>query len=537
MLPPARTQSKLSDVAVHAEFMPVVRMTGLRAAMPDGVELVADCWRPAGDGRWPVLLQRLPYGRSVASTPVLPHPSWFARQGYAVVVQDCRGRGDSGGTFVPFVHEGPDGAASIEWAAGLPFSDGRVATYGFSYQGLAQLYAAAQRPPSLRAIAPMMCGPDPYEGWTYERGLLRWPFVAFWAAQLAGQDGRTGPIPFDVRALPVSAALGPTPPPWFTEWLAHPADDAYWAERRPDLSAIDVPAFTVLGWFDDFSSGTAELIRRLADVTAVCGPWGHMPWGTRHAGVEVGGGDPGWVGRRLVAFFDEVFGRPSSGDWGGPVRYFVLDAADWRTAGTWPPEHSVVETWVGWSWDGNANSRWGTGQLTRGDRTELLGPPTTLVVEPLVPYPGDAPGLQSEAAADRRDVACFTSSPVEEGFVIAGTPSVSVTTTCDRPRHDLVATLVVECYGHEPRAVSGGAARLLEARTPGEPVTWEIDLRPIAVRVAPGARLRLDLSGARFPAYDRNPHTETHDPSTPAADHVVATVELHEVALRLPVLR
>ncbi len=101
-----------------------------------------------------------------------------------------------------------DGATTIEWAARLPFSDGRVATYGFSYQGLAQLYAAARRPPSLKAIAPMMCCPDPYEGWTYEGGLLRWPFVCFWSAQLAGQDRRIGPIPFDLGAVPISGALG-----------------------------------------------------------------------------------------------------------------------------------------------------------------------------------------------------------------------------------------------------------------------------------------------------------------------------------------
>ena len=194
-----------------------------------------------------MLLQRLPYGRAVASTPVLPHPAWFARHGFAVVVQDCRGRGDSEGRFRPFVDEGSDGAATIEWAAGLPFCDGQVITYGFSYQGLAQLYAAARRPPALRGVAAMMCCPDPYEGWTYEGGCLRLPFVAFWSAQLAGQESGTGPVAYDVAALPVETALGDDPPPWFVEWLAHPHDDDYWAARRPDLAAIDVPVFTVLG--------------------------------------------------------------------------------------------------------------------------------------------------------------------------------------------------------------------------------------------------------------------------------------------------
>ncbi len=257
-----------------------VHVTDLRAPMVDGVELAGDAWLPAapGDGPWPVLLQRLPYGRAVASTPVLPHPSWFARRGYAVVVLDCRGRGGSGGRFSPFVDEADDGADAVEWAARLPFANGDVATYGFSYQGLNQLFTAGRRPPSLRAIAPMMCCPDPYEGWTWEHGLLCWPFVCFWAAQLAGQEVGTGPLPYDVTAWPRDAALGDDPPPWFVEWLAHPdGDDPYWERRRPDVAAIDVPAFSVLGWFDEFSSGTAALARTLVDagrdLELWCGPW------------------------------------------------------------------------------------------------------------------------------------------------------------------------------------------------------------------------------------------------------------------------
>ena len=151
--------------------------TGLRATMPDGVELVADCWHPDGQGPWPVLLQRLPYGRSVASTPVLPHPSWFARHGYAVVVQDCRGRGDSGGTFAPFVHEGPDGAASVEWAAGLPFSPpGDSTLFDLAYAALSAPTAAVraasrvgQRP---RRLLPQM-GDRPLRRQTPVPGLKR----------------------------------------------------------------------------------------------------------------------------------------------------------------------------------------------------------------------------------------------------------------------------------------------------------------------------------------------------------------------------
>src|SRR5439155_16869604 len=140
-------------------------------------------------------------------------------------VEEVRGGGDSEGRFVPIVQEVDDGLATIDWAAGLPFSNGEVATYGFSYQGLIQVAVAARQPRALRAIAPMMCCPDPYEGWTYEGGCLRWPFVASWAAQRAGQEqGSNTSVP-DLDSLPLSTALGPDPPPLFLEWLDHPAAD------------------------------------------------------------------------------------------------------------------------------------------------------------------------------------------------------------------------------------------------------------------------------------------------------------------------
>jgi putative CocE/NonD family hydrolase len=507
----------------------VVREVGLTMAADDGVVLVADAWHPREGGRWPVLLQRLPYGRSVASTPVLPHPAWLARRRFAVVVQDCRGRGDSAGRFSPFVDEGRDGAAAVQWAAGLPFADGRVVTYGFSYQGLGQLYAAARRPPALRGVAALMCCPDPYEGWTYEGGCLRLPFVAFWSAQLAGQERRTGPIPYDVGALPVTAALGPEPPPWFVEWLAHPADDGYWAERRPDLASIDVPVFTALGYFDDFSTGTARLIAEVG-AEAVCGPWLHMPWGSHQGGVDIGPeAGPGRVTERLLAFFDRALGREPAVP-AARVDYLTVGAG-WRAAAVWPPPHRV-ERWVG-TGDGNASSRHGDGVLVPAAEAPAR-PPDTLVVQPLVPYPGEPVAHQDEAAAeDRRDVLCYTSAPLPAPLDLAGSPTATIAVACDRPAHDLVATLVL-VTADGARALTGGALRCpgCDAAVASD---HRVELRPVAWRVAAGARLRLDVSGARFPAFDRNPHTGQLPAEARAEDMVVATLTVERVVLDLPI--
>ena len=508
----------------------VVRRRGIFAEMADGVVLVADGWIPAEGGPWPVLLQRLPYGRAVASTPVLPHPSWFARHGYAVIVQDVRGRGDSGGSFEPFVDEGADGAASVEWATALDFCNGDVAMYGFSYQGLAQLYAAALRPPSLRAIAPMMCGPDPYEGWTYEGGCLRWPFATHWAAQLAGHEVGAAPLRYDVGALPIAGAIGTDAPTWLDDWLAHPEDDSYWDERRPDLDQIDVPAFTVLGWFDDFSSGTAQIASAL-DGPMICGPWAHMPRGTSAGTSELGAAaGPARVAERLVAFFDAVL-KEKTTPHGEAVELFV-GGAGWRTAAAWPPDGSE-QRWHATS-GGNANSRHGDGRLV--EQADSSGPPDVLVAEPLVPYPGADVALSDEGPAeDRRDVLCYTSAPLRYDVVVVGHPVVRAVAVADAETHDLVASLVLVSGDGEVMRLSTGARRQ-RALTPGEPASWRLDLRPIAWLLPAGARLRVDVSASRFPHFDRNPQQAgvAYGQAEPA-DHRVATIDVISVELVLPV--
>src|SRR5918997_4262269 len=121
-----------------------------------GVRLDADIYRPDSEGEFPVLLMRQPYGRAIASTVVYAHPSWYAAYGYIVVIQDVRGRGTSQGEFKLFSHEIEDGFDSVTWAAGLPGSTGEVGMYGFSYQGMTQLYAAASKPTALKTICPAM---------------------------------------------------------------------------------------------------------------------------------------------------------------------------------------------------------------------------------------------------------------------------------------------------------------------------------------------------------------------------------------------
>ena len=156
----------------------------------DGVRLDADVWRPAEPGPHPVLLMRQPYGRSIASTVVYAHPAWYAARGYIVAIQDVRGRGTSQGEFACWSTRRRTGWRRSPGRPPLPGSTGSVGMYGFSYQGMTQLLAAARHPPALKAIAPAMAAWDMWADFATEGGAFRLQAGFGWGCQLALETAR-----------------------------------------------------------------------------------------------------------------------------------------------------------------------------------------------------------------------------------------------------------------------------------------------------------------------------------------------------------
>jgi putative CocE/NonD family hydrolase len=142
------------------------------AKMRDGTVLRANIYRPEGDGKWPVLLTRLPYGKDLPIGGSVMDPTQVARRGYVVIVQDTRGRLTSEGEWDPFVNEPEDGVDTVEWAARLPYSDGQVGMYGISYFGFTQWAAAVHQPPALKAMIPFQTWNDPFNGVVFRGGAL-----------------------------------------------------------------------------------------------------------------------------------------------------------------------------------------------------------------------------------------------------------------------------------------------------------------------------------------------------------------------------
>jgi uncharacterized protein len=511
----------------------------------DGTVLRADVYRPVAQGTQPVLLMRTPYGKEEAQTGSgYGHPAALARRGYLVVVQDCRGRHNSEGAFVPFEHEADDGYDTVEWAAGLQGADGRVAMYGFSYPGATQLLAAIRRPPGLVAIAPGFTSSSYHDGWTYEGGALSLAFVAGWAAGLAWDTARDAAHtetmadlarvvtdPSWLAALPVSALphLVPERAPYYHDWLDHPSEDEYWRATaiREDYGRIDVPGLHLAGWYDVFLAGSVEnfleLDRRIGRQKLVIGPWTHGPWvptpgsgGGRDAAAPA-------VNDWLLRWLDFVLRGSDTGVLDAPVTAFVLGGG-WRDLDGWPPSGSRPLDFYLHS-QGHANSRFGDGSLSTqppGDE-----PADVFVYDPLAPSPsagghsccyepivpvGPASQLGRESWGE---VLVYSTEPFENETDVIGDVEVTLYAASSAQDTDFTARLcLVDSDGESINLTEGivraryreslAAPSLIE---PGRVYEYRIRLRSVGVVVPAGHCLRLDVSSSDFPHWDRNLNT------------------------------
>jgi uncharacterized protein len=522
---------------------------GVRCRLSDGVELVSDHYYPPrcgpADPPLPTLLMRQPYGRDIASTVVYAHPVWFARRGYNVVIQDVRGRGDSEGAFYPFRNEARDGAESIAWLRARPESNGRVGMYGFSYQGLTQLLAAAEQPEGLLCIAPGMCPCDLYHGWFYHHGALRLASTLGWGLQMLKADARrrrlrapseqleqawsnltsqAGALPF--RDHP--ALHGEGLPRYVLDWFDHDQSDEYWTgmDVTQRLGSIQVPALHVAGWYDTYLSGSVQGFLNLCNDAGsdfarqnqylVAGPWQHIPWGDRAGNLDFGPEALVDTDSVLLRWFNHWLkdGREFENE--PRIRHFVLGENRWRHADAWPdplvPANEILYLHSG----GKANSRKGNGTLS-GEKPEKDEPCDVFVYDPEVPVlaPGAAPpgGSFDQASLELgNNVLVYTTKPLGKALRVFGHPYVMLYCSSSSAHTDFTAKLVRVLRNGRAEFICIGIARstwlFRESGYAADQVTlWHFRLEPTSCRFDVGDCIRLEIASSAFPLYDRNPGT------------------------------
>ncbi|MCT0226204.1 CocE/NonD family hydrolase [Synechococcus sp. CS-1328] len=523
----------------------------LRLRCRDGVSLAARRWRPQGSGSWPVLLMRQPYGRAIASTVTYAHPSWYAAQGYQVVVVDVRGRGESDGQFRGFAQEAADGADCVRWARHLDHANGRVGTYGFSYQGLSQLLSDGSAPHDVPdALAPAHCGLDERCHWASEGGAHWWALGLGWALQLAAQgcarrDDGDGWLEIR-RSLDTGTFLRQglsllqrhDPDGMGLAWLGRdPASSEGWTRHQAPVELLRRPMLLIGGWYDPHLLGVLDLWRQAraagGDPWLRIGAWSHLDW-------------RGGLDALQLAFFDRHLKaaagpplRPES----SPPPLLLERLGD----GAWLSPDPAVACGPAW----RLRSR-GLAAIC-ADEGLLLpyeGAPEpergaaslTLVHDPWRPVPGRGGHLGLDAGpADRADldarsdVVCFSTAPLSEPLELVGQPELRIVVAADQASYDLCGALsVVAADGVGVRQSSTGVLRC-QADFSGPPQPRSLLFQPVLLALQPGERLRLSLAASAWPQIGVNSGDLEVPPGPVTHRHRVITLtfELAGAQLRL----
>ncbi|CAM4353921.1 CocE/NonD family hydrolase [Kerstersia similis] len=520
----------------------------------DGVRLDADIYRPAEAGTYPVLLMRQAYGRRIACTICYAHPSWYAAQGYIVVIQDIRGRGTSEGEFLIGEHDASDGADTIAWAARLPGSNGRVGMYGFSYQGYNQLMAAIEAGPALQAIAPAMTPWDAREGWAWKQGALRLQSTLGWATQLAAETARRrgdadayAELAASAKTLPLNESV----PAWpqymrrhaalchYGKWLDTPPEDAYWqrisaAAHAPAIAAKKIPTLFIGGWYDSYNETVLQAwedLRARGDwpLRVEIGPWLHFPWTRQVGSQDFGPAAESQMDIAQVRWFDRwLKDAPASAATENGLHVFDLAAHSWKTLPQWPGH----ELRLALSGNGLAALHIGAGRLL-APGTALPQQPGTdyLVNDPWRPAPsvggpyGTPPGPVDHTPTDRRgDVMTFDTDRLTAPLLLAGPIEARLHLSADLPDFDIACTLSRVLPDGRAIVLADGYART-GGTVPGTAVI--VAMHATCATLAAGDALRLSLAASAFPAYALNPGTGENPSWIPASQGAITTLGVH----------
>jgi hypothetical protein len=542
-------------------------------AMRDGVVLRADVFRPARNGRFPTLVSRTPYDRRRAEGSTLV--SSAVARGYAVVLQDVRGRYGSEGDFVPYVHEGRDGYDTIEWAAAQPWSDGRVGTFGLSYPGAVQWLAAVESPPHLKAMVPAMTFSSPrnffYAGGVWDLSWIPWIWNNIAPETRVRKDlpgprtGRQAREAWETLApvLPFRLPLSDLPElrvvaPYYFEWIAHRPEEAFWdwAELRGRYGRVSAAVLNLSGWHDEAYGpegaitnfqGLLEARRGQKDPRArlLLGPWEHGGEDSDRAGDRVFG--PSAVldyPETVLRFLDRYVRDVANGLESEPrVRAFVMGENVWREGQDFPlPGTQDLELFL------TAGGRLGRASPETAEASSVFVSDPS---RPVVDAYGAAPGAHDyRELARRRDVLVFETDPLPRDLRVVGPIGVEIFLSADAPDVDLWVKLEdVLPDGTAWNLSSPGTdvLRASERESQGKPSLLEpgrtYRLRLPNLRTGnlfgQGHRIRVVLCGSFLPHFSRN--LQTGESEALSARSRPATVRIHHDAKRpsrivLPVL-
>jgi hypothetical protein len=518
----------------------------LRIPARDGVVLMADCWSPSTLPPYPTILIRTPYGRNAATGAF----GWltafcarrFAERGYAVLVQDVRGRFGSGGVFEPFIHEREDGQDTLDWLRAQPWC-GRIGMWGSSYLGIVQWSVADDQ--AIAALMPGITTSDVYDvifpDGAFDLGLaIRWISLLRGQYRYLSRPWLAGKILWDAeldlrrasRRMPISAAdaaMKGGAETYYGDWMRESLRDHALRERFTYRvhKRVGAPVHLMSGWYDFFLRGT---LRDYAALTAeghtphlTVGPWAHFS----HIFLMLEMLAPG------VRWFDahlRGLGQPRR----LPVRLYVMGLNQWREYPAFPPP-STPQTWYLGS--GGRLNEWAEDAPVDHLHYDPSHPTPIRGGNQFAPLAGVVDNRRWER---REDVLSYTSSLLDRPLEIIGAPQLRLNVRTSSPDADIYVRLCdVHPDGRSLNVCDGFLRCTAETGDclPDGSRLIALDLWSTAYRFARGHRLRLTLAGGAHPRWSR--HTGTHNPFTDTSlcpvDYTIFHDGAHVSMLTLPV--
>jgi putative CocE/NonD family hydrolase len=518
---------------VHAAQHLIVKQLQIPVTMRDGVNLSTNAYIPSEQGRFPTILVRTPYNKGA---DINANYRAFVDQGYAVVVQDVRGRYASEGAFQPLTQEISDGDDTLNWIARQSWSDGKVGMIGGSYSGITQWKAALSGNPHLKAIFPVVSGWDDYRDRYYSTGgAFKLGYRLEWLAENLRAPGYHQDFGKFVLHLPIRSAdvqaLGWTSPLW-RDVMEHPSYDSFWKtiSTRDHIDKVHVPVFSIGGWYDNFVESDLEAYGALHKKSGlnriVVGPWPHnmsIPF----EGVDLGTDSQVAVRTLQLAWFDQwLKGKDSALLSRPPIQFFVMGENNWREEREWPPAGARPVNFYLQS-GGKANSLTGDGVLA--DSAGHKSPSDTFEFDPAYPVPTRGGSVccnpkvfpwgpfDQRDIEERKDVLVYSTRPLKQALEVVGPVKVALWVSTNVKDTDFTAKLVDVSPGGAARNLTDGILRLRyrnslekpELAKPGELYRIVVDAGVASNVFLKDHRIRLEISSSNFPRFDRNPNTGT----------------------------
>jgi putative CocE/NonD family hydrolase len=502
-------------------------------AMRDSTKLAANIFRPKGEGRFPVILLRSPYGKHDEKSPEAKR---YTAAGFAMVVQDCRGKGNSEGVWDPFRYDPEDGFDTQEWIGQQPWCNGEIGTSGGSYLGWTQWASAANASRYLKTMAPVVPFGNVFDDIAYSGGAFQLALLMGWGTAVGGVQLSPEKLQEAYRYLPLRnfGDQFEKKIPYLNDWIQHSTYDDYWKKRGIDhhYRDIKVPVFNIGGWYDIFAKDTIDLVDRVRaesrDRSArrnqfvVMGPWAHGVGGRNVGELDFGSEAALNVGDLQFRWFEYWLKGKETGvqDW--PAYYlFVMGENRWRGENEWPLKRTRSTSYFLHSGVG-ANSLKGDGTLSTakpGAEKE-----DSFVYDSANPIPtvggnnlvGAAAGPLDQSKLEQRDdVLVYTSAPLDAELEVTGEIKMILYAASSAPDTDFTAKLVdVHSDGRAYNLCDGiiraryregmDKPRLIE---PGQVQRYEIDLGVTSNLFKRGHRIRVEISSSNFPRFDRNPNS------------------------------